>query len=60
MKVRKFLTAIFDLIVLVAIFVGIYQVEGENRIIMFAIFMTYSKVVATYHELVRRGRNENF
>lgn len=58
MKIGKILSLIFDLIVLVMIFIGIYQVEGENRTIMFAIFFTYCKTSTIYRELERK-RNEN-
>ncbi len=58
MKIKKILSVVFDLIVWVMIFIGIYQVEGENRTIMFAIFMTYCKTSMIYRELERK-RNEN-
>ncbi len=58
MKIGKILSVIFDLIILVAIFVGIYQVEGENKTIMFAIFMTYCKTLAIFQKLERRSWNE--
>lgn len=54
MKIGKILSLIFDLIVLVMIFIGIYQVEGENRTIMGAIFMTYCKTSAIYQKLERK------
>lgn len=58
MKKSEILLVVVDFLILLAIFIGIHQVEGENKIIMTAIFIVCCKITSIDQKLERWGRKK--